>query len=87
MDGMNVVGDVFRWGPKMFFATGGSNPPGVMEKSRRYLILPYIELEKKTEQAPSSSSNGKYPDGRTVKVDAHDIGKKYRLGLCLQVPQ
>jgi 5-methyltetrahydrofolate--homocysteine methyltransferase len=73
MDGMNVVGDLFGQG-KMFLPQVVKSAR-VMKQAVAHL-LPYIEAEKRAQQA---SGGDVKPKGKiviaTVKGDVHDIGK------------
>ena len=73
MDGMNVVGDLFGAG-KMFLPQVVKSAR-VMKQAVAHL-LPYIEEEKKLQQAAGQDvrSKGKIVMA-TVKGDVHDIGK------------
>jgi 5-methyltetrahydrofolate--homocysteine methyltransferase len=73
MDGMNVVGDLFGQG-KMFLPQVVKSAR-VMKQAVAHL-LPYIEAEKRTQEAAGQDVKAK---GKiviaTVKGDVHDIGK------------
>src|SRR3546814_13662395 len=77
MDGMNVVGDLFRAG-KMFLPKVVKSAR-VMKKAVAHL-LPFIEAEK-LRTGDTGKSNGKIVMA-TVKGDVHDIGKNI-VGVVL----